>query len=90
MHKNSGIQFCEFSPKNGVPGVGDYLMTGSTDGIVKIWKMQVGTWRQGERDFSMEGKSRLWIEIDENRGCLETIALPNKAGASATEPQIFY
>jgi hypothetical protein len=45
-------------------------MTGSTDGIVKIWKMNVGAWRQGERDFSMDDKSRLWLEIDENRGCL--------------------
>jgi WD40 repeat protein len=82
LHKHSGIQFCEFSPKNGVPGVGDFLMTGSTDGIVKIWKMNVGAWRTGERDFSMDDKSRLWLEIDENRGCLETVTTPN-TGANA-------
>lgn len=72
IHKNSGIQFCEFNPKNGVPAVGDLLMTGSTDGIVKVWKMSVSSWRSGERNFSMEDKEKLMLEIDENRGCLKT------------------
>jgi len=72
IHKNSGIQFCEFSPKNGVHAVGDFLMTGSTDGIVKVWKMAVSSWRSGERNFSMEDKDKLMLEIDENRGCLQT------------------
>lgn len=53
------------------------LMTGSTDGIVKVWNMRVEKWRNGsgERDFTMDDKSRLWLEIDENRGCLETVTV---------------
>ena len=46
IHKNSGIQFCEFSPLKGIPCIGDTLMTGSTDGIVKIWRMNMQNWRK--------------------------------------------
>lgn len=33
--KNAGVQFAEFSPSN------DLLMTGSTDGSVKIWRLDI-------------------------------------------------
>lgn len=33
--KNAGVQFAEFSP------TGDLLMTGSTDGSVKIWRLEI-------------------------------------------------
>ena len=33
--KNAGVQFAEFSPTN------DTLMTGSTDGSVKIWRLDI-------------------------------------------------
>lgn len=80
LHKNSGIQFCEFCPLNGQPGIGDMLMTGSTDGIVKVWQLHVDKWRNSktEANFTMEDKSRLWLEIDENRGCLETVKIPSR------------
>ena len=56
-------------------------MTGSTDGIVKVWKMAVGHWRAGEKDFSMDDKSRLMLEIDEHRGCLETTSVLSRVGS---------
>ena len=33
--KNAGVQFAEFSPTS------DFLMTGSTDGSVKIWRLDI-------------------------------------------------
>ena len=72
IHKSSGIQFCEFSPLKGIPCIGDTLMTGSTDGFVKIWRMNMHNWRKDEKDFTMDGFERLILEIDENRGCLLT------------------
>ena len=72
MPKQSGIKFCEFQPNKGVPGVGDTLMTGSGDGVVKLWSMKVGKWKNQQRQqlFDLNDKSRLILQIDESKGCL--------------------
>jgi hypothetical protein len=61
MPKSSGIKFCEFQPKGGVPGVGETLMTGGGDGVVKLWRMNVGKWKnqQKQQFFDLNDKSRL-------------------------------
>ena len=45
MSKQSCVKFCEFSPKYGIQNVGDILMTGSVDGVVNLWNMNVPSWR---------------------------------------------
>jgi len=57
-------------------------MTGSTDGVVKVWKMAVSSWRSGERNFSMDDKEKLMLEIDEHRGCLHTREIVTHGPAS--------
>ena len=60
----------EFSPKNGIPGLGLTLMTGSVDGVINLWNMNVGAWRSTkENSFNLDDKSRLILTIDEIRGC---------------------
>ena len=53
MQRQSCVKFCEFCPKNGKQGVGDILMTGSKDGQINLWNMQVASWRK-EALFDME------------------------------------
>lgn len=70
MSRQSCVKFCEFSPKNGITGVGETLMTGSVDGVINVWNMSVGSWRsQKENTFNLEDRSRLLVTIDEQRGC---------------------
>lgn len=45
MSRQACVKFCEFSPKNGTPNVGECLMTGSVDGTINLWNMSVGAWR---------------------------------------------
>lgn len=47
-------------------------MTGSGDGVVKLWRMNVGKWKHQQRQqaFDMNDKSRLILQIDEANGCL--------------------
>ncbi len=49
----------------------------------------MGPWRQGERDFTIDDKSRLWLEIDSNRGCLQTEEAPSSGPNAATEPVVY-
>ena len=53
------------------------LMTGRTDGVVKVWKMNVSSWSKGDKNLNMEDKDRLMIEIDETNGCLVTKEIHN-------------
>ncbi len=56
------VKFCEFSPKNGIQGIGEILMTGSGDGVVKLWRMQIDKKPRGQTKQSvlnLEDKSRL-------------------------------
>jgi len=70
MSRQSCVKFCEFSPRYGVTGVGEILMTGSGDGVINLWNMSVGGWRSSkENSFNLEDKSRLILTIDEGRGC---------------------
>ena len=68
--KNAGVQFAEFSPTN------DTLMTGSTDGSVKIWRLDIPSSKsqqqQALKTFSMGDDSRLVVTIDEKNGCTKT------------------
>jgi hypothetical protein len=47
-------------------------MTGSGDGVVKLWRMNVGKWKHQQRQqvFDLNDKSRLILQIDEINGCL--------------------
>ena len=50
-------------------GMGETLMTGSNDGVVNLWNMNVGQWRSSrEANFTLEDKSRLLMTIDP-KGC---------------------
>lgn len=71
MPRQSCVKFCEFNPKNGIAGVGDILMTGSVDGVINLWNLNVGAWRSHkESTFNLiEDRSRLILTIDEQRGC---------------------
>ena len=68
--KNAGVQFAEFSPTS------DHLLTGSTDGSVKIWRLDIPTSKalqqQTLKTFSMGDDSRLVVTIDEKNGCTKT------------------
>ena len=70
--KNAGVQFVEFSPVN------DLLMTGSTDGSVKIWRLDIPAGKQQQaalKAFSMSDSSRLLVSIDEKNGCERTCSI---------------
>ena len=51
-------------------------MTGSTDGSVKIWRLEISpnkaTQQQELKNFSMNDNSRLVVTIDEKNGCEKT------------------
>jgi hypothetical protein len=51
-------------------------MTGSTDGSVKIWRLEISpnkaTQQQELKNFSMSDNSRLVVTIDEKNGCEKT------------------
>lgn len=68
--KNAGVQFAEFSPTS------DLLMTGSTDGSVKIWRLDIPQAKSAQqtvlKTFSMGDDSRLVVTIDEKNGCTKT------------------
>lgn len=67
--RSSCVKFCEFCPRNGIMGMGETLMTGSNDGVVNLWNMNVGQWRSSkEANFTLEDKSRLLMTIDP-QGC---------------------
>lgn len=58
IHKSAGVQFCEISPNS------ELLMTGSTNGIVKLWKIgDVPLSKKYDshqlKDFSFDNQSRL-------------------------------
>jgi len=68
--KNAGVQFAEFSPTC------DLLMTGSTDGLVKIWRLDIPVGKQSQQQvlkaFNLADDSRLLVTIDEKNGCVKT------------------
>lgn len=73
MSRQSCVKFCEFCPKNGILGVGETLLTGSGDGVINLWNMNVGQWRSSkESSFDLEEKSRLLLTIDDTLGCRKT------------------
>ena len=74
IFKNAGVQYAEFSP------VSDLLMLGSTDGSVKIYRIDVPSSKKGEqaaalKAFNLADNSRLVISIDEKNGCFKTESL---------------
>jgi WD40 repeat protein len=82
------VKFCEFSPKNGVAGYGDILLTGSNDGVINLWNMNVGQWRSTkENTFDLEDKARLLLTIDDAHGCRKTteIKVSDPSGHEQTE-----
>lgn len=85
--KNAGVQFAEFSPTS------DLLMTGSTDGSVKIWRLEIpqgkSSQQQALKVFSMGDESRLIVTIDEKNGCIKTnsISYFDEDGAERFEYQ---
>lgn len=82
------MKFCEFSPKNGVAGNGDILLTGSNDGVINLWNMNVGQWRSAkENTFDLEDKARLLLTIDDAHGCRKTteIKVSDPSGHEQTE-----
>jgi WD40 repeat protein len=65
--KLARVQFAEFSPKS------DLLMTGSTDGTVKVWNLDLpsnkGKEKSALKTFNMNDQSRMLLQIDEKNGC---------------------
>jgi hypothetical protein len=48
-------------------------MTGSVDGTINLWNLNVDEWRsEKEKSFDLGDKSRLLLSIDEVRGCRKT------------------
>lgn len=88
--RSSCVKFCEFCPRNGIMGMGETLMTGSNDGVVNLWNMNVGSWRSSkEANFTLEDKSRLLLTID-TTGCHMTkpIQYRDLNGVETTEYQL--
>lgn len=62
-------------------------MTGSADGVVKLWHMNVGKWKnqQRQQSFDMNDKSRLFLQIDESNGCLISKQIKSIIGGTSDE-----
>ena len=63
-------------------------MTGSVDGTINLWNLNVDEWRsEKEKSFDLGDKSRLLLSIDEVRGCRKTkkIKFNDPSGAIQTE-----
>jgi hypothetical protein len=73
LSRQATIKFCELSPKQGTSNIGEILMTGSVDGTINLWNLNVDEWRsEKEKSFDLGDKSRLLLSIDEVRGCRKT------------------
>ena len=68
-------------------------MTGSTDGSVKIWRLEIPAGKAAQQQelkaFSMGDSSRLMVTIDEKNGCERTTSLTyfDEDGAEQVEYQ---